>query len=59
MGEHKHNPTAISAKNGEIKPKKKKISKRQQENLLRSYMIDKLGIAPILTAMGVDKEVYK
>ena len=42
-----------------FKPKKKKMSKRQQENLLRSYMIDKLGIAPILTAMGVDKEVYK
>ena len=23
MGQHKHNPTAIAAKNGEIKPKKK------------------------------------
>lgn len=24
MGEHKHNPTAIAAKNGELPPKKKK-----------------------------------
>lgn len=24
MGEHKHNPTAIAAKNGELQPKKKK-----------------------------------
>ena len=23
MGEHKHNPTAIAAKNGELSPKKK------------------------------------
>ena len=23
MGQHKHNPTAIKAENGEIKPKKK------------------------------------
>lgn len=29
MGQHKHNPTAIAAKNGELPPKPKKKSKRQ------------------------------
>lgn len=28
MGQHKHNPTAIAAKNGEIKPKEKSTAKR-------------------------------
>lgn len=26
MGQHKYNPTAIKAKNGEIKPKKKSVT---------------------------------
>ena len=34
MGQHKHNPTAISAKNGELPPKPKKMSKRESERLL-------------------------
>lgn len=29
MGQHKHNPVAIAAKNGELPPKPKKKSKRQ------------------------------
>ena len=29
MGQHKTNPTAIAAKNGELPPKPKKKSKRQ------------------------------
>lgn len=31
MGQHKHNPTAIAAKNGELTPKPPKLSKRQIE----------------------------
>lgn len=31
MGQHKHNPTAIKAKNGEIKPKEKGLSKAQSK----------------------------
>lgn len=29
MGEHKHNPTAIAAKKGELPPKKKPLGKRE------------------------------
>lgn len=29
MGQHKHNPTAIAAKEGKIPPKPKKIGKRE------------------------------
>ena len=31
MGQHKYNPTAIAAKNGEIPPKPKPPSKRERE----------------------------
>ncbi len=34
MGQHKHNPTAIAAKNGELPPKPKKIGKRESERLI-------------------------
>ncbi len=34
MGQHKHNPTAISAKNGELPPKPKKMGKRECDRLL-------------------------
>ena len=34
MGQHKHNPTAIAAKNGELPPKPKHMSKREYERLL-------------------------
>ena len=34
MGQHKYNPTAIAAKNGELPPKPKKMSKRERERLL-------------------------
>ena len=36
MGEHKHNPTAIAAKNGELKPKPKGMGKREAERYLRA-----------------------
>lgn len=34
MGQHKHNPTAIAAKNGELPPKPKQMSKREAERLM-------------------------
>lgn len=36
MGQHKYNPTAIAAKNGEIPPKPKPPSKREREAM--AYM---------------------
>lgn len=33
MGQHKHNPTAIAAKKGELPPKPKKMGKRESERL--------------------------
>lgn len=36
MGEHKHNPTAIAAKNGELKPKPKGMGKRETERYLQT-----------------------
>lgn len=50
MGQHKHNPTALAAKCGELPPKPKKMSKRETEALVRAYfnglMKEKTGIAP-------------
>ena len=34
MGQHKHNPTAIAAKNGELPPKPPKMGKRERDRLL-------------------------
>ena len=34
MGQHKHNPTAIAAKNGELPPKPKQMGKRERERLM-------------------------
>lgn len=50
MGQHKHNPTALAAKRGELPPKPKKMSKRETEAMVRAYfnnwMKKKTGIAP-------------
>lgn len=35
MGQHKHNPTAIKVKNGEIKPQKR-ITKAQQKRAIEA-----------------------
>ncbi len=49
MGEHKHNPTAIKAKNGEIKPKEKAmtITKAQQKRVIEAVLKAR-GIFPVL-----------
>lgn len=38
MGQHKHNPTAIAAKNGMLPPKPKKLDKRESERFLESMI---------------------
>ena len=52
MGEHKHNPTAIAAKKGELPPKKKPMSKRKMEALMRKKIQDATGISQIVRALG-------
>ena len=47
MGEHKHNPTAIAAKNGELPPKNPKLSKRQQEALMMAEIEKRTGMDKI------------
>jgi hypothetical protein len=34
MGQHKYNPTAIAAKNGELQPKPKSMGKRETERMI-------------------------
>ena len=50
MGQHKYNPTAIAAKNGELPPKKRepRLTNRQAERLL---MLEILSRIPILEAL--------
>lgn len=42
MGEHKYNPTAIKAKNGEIEPKKKSVDNPITKAELYEMVKDKL-----------------
>lgn len=34
MGQHKYNPTAIAAKNGELPPKEKSMSKAERDRMI-------------------------
>lgn len=38
MGEHKYNPTAIAAKNGEIPPKKKPMGKAETDKWVYEWI---------------------
>lgn len=51
MGQHKHNPTAIKAKNGELPPKKPVASKREVQQALKAEIERRLGITQIREAM--------
>ena len=47
MGQHKYNPTAIAAKNGEIPPKPKRPSKAERERAMHDaiqYAMHKKGL---------------
>ena len=57
MGQHKHNPTAIAAKEGKLPPKPQKKSKRQREAELRIAALAALeknvpGTAAIMGMIG-------
>ena len=53
MGEHKHNQRAIDAKNGLLPLKNKpKLSKRQQDALIRKRIRDMTGLPDVIKAMG-------
>ena len=51
MGEHKRNPVAIAAKNGELPAKKPGMSKRQHDALIRAILYQRLGLNYIYDAM--------
>ena len=53
MSEHKYNPTAIAAKNGELPPKERpKLSKRQADALVRKRIEDVTGITELRKYLG-------
>lgn len=52
MGQAKHNPTAIAAKNGELPPKKKPMSKRKREALIRKRIQDATGLPGFVRELG-------
>ena len=53
MGQHKHNPTAIAAKNGELPPKERpRLSKRQMDALMRKRIEDITGVTDIQRALS-------
>ena len=48
MGQHKHNPTVIAAKNGELPPKEQpRLSKRQADALMKKRIEDVTGITEL------------
>ena len=51
MGEHKHNPTAIAAKNGELSQKPKKMSKREMGAIIMAMIQEKTGINDMKKAL--------
>ena len=51
MGQHKHNPTAIAAKNGELPPKPKKMGKCEAERRLIREIERRTGIYSLLRYM--------
>lgn len=51
MGEHKHNPTAIAVKNGELPPKKKSMSKRELERLIMDRLALETGAKKMMDCM--------
>ena len=59
MGEHKRNPTAIAAKNGELPPKEPpKLSKRQTDALMRKRIEGATGITELRRYLGNGGSFY-
>lgn len=49
MGEHKHNLTAIAAREGKLPPKKKPIRKRERERFVCVELHKRVGIAAVVS----------
>ena len=59
MGQHKHNPTTIAAKNGEFPPKEQqKLSKKQMDALIRKRIEDTTGITELRKYLGNNGSIY-
>lgn len=58
MGEHKYNPTAIKAKNGEIEPKKKSVGNPITKAEVYEKMKDILPMYREMEAVFHSPEVY-
>ena len=59
MGQHKHNPTAIAAKNGELPPKEQpRLSKRQMDALIYNLIQAVTGVTDIQRALSNDGSDY-
>lgn len=59
MGQHKHNPTAIAARNGELPPKEQqKLSKKQMDTLIRKRIEDITGITELRKYLGNNGSIY-
>ena len=59
MGQHKHNPTAIAAKNGELPPKEQpRLSKRQRDALIYKRIQDVTGVTAIHRYLGNGGSFY-
>lgn len=56
MGQHKHNPTAIAAKNKEIPPKEKGIPRREYEKVLSEMIRRKMRETTGLPDMYVPRK---
>lgn len=60
MGEHKHNPTATAAKNGELPPKKKPMGTAESREWVYTWMWEHtpLGIMEREIRRNCDGGVY-
>ena len=59
MGQHKYNPTAIAAKNGELPPKEQpRLSKRQMDALIYKRIQDVTGVTDIQRALSNGGSFY-
>ena len=54
MGQHKYNPNCQLAREGNLPPKPKKLSKRQQERLLMAMIYEKTGLGAIERSLGIN-----
>ena len=59
MAQHKHNPMAIAAKNGELPPTEQpRLSKRQMDALIYKRIQDVTGVTEIHRYLGNGGSFY-